>query len=78
MPMTRSTEPVGQAVEHGLGLAVALEAGQRLHDDREPGVALGEGVDVLLDEQRRGAQHATCLPSCTALNAARTAISVLP
>ena len=57
VPMTRSTEPVGEAVEHGLGLAVALEAREGPHDDREPGVPLGEGVDVLLDEQRRRAQH---------------------
>ena len=59
--MTRSTEPLGQAVEHRLGLAVGLEAGQRLHDDREPGVPLGEGVDVLLDEQRRRAQDGDLL-----------------
>ncbi len=56
VPMTRSTEPLGQPVEHRLGLAVGLEAGQCLHDDREPGVPLGEGVGVLLDEQGGRAQ----------------------
>ena len=49
--------PRGEAVEHGLGLAVALEARQGAHDDREAGIPLGEGVDVLLDEQGRRAQH---------------------
>ena len=43
---------VGQAGEHRLGLAVGLEPGQRLHDDGELGVALGEGLAVLLHEQR--------------------------
>jgi hypothetical protein len=45
-----------------------------------PGTAhtLGEGLQVLLDQQVVGTSTATCLPSCTALKAARTAISVLP
>ena len=47
---------VGQPVEHRLGLAVALEPRQRPHDDGEAGIALGEGVGVLLHEQRGRAQ----------------------
>ncbi len=66
-PGLRGEQPVGadddvhraleQPLQYGLGLAVALEPGQRLHVHREVGVALGEGREVLLHQQRGRHQH---------------------
>jgi hypothetical protein len=75
--MTRSTLP-SASPRARLGLLVGLEARERLHDDREPGIPLGEGVEVLLHEQGRRHEHGDLLAVLHALNAARTAISVLP
>jgi len=47
---------VRQPLDDLLGFLVGLESRQRGHLDGERGEALGEGVDVLLDQQRRGAQ----------------------
>ena len=50
----------GAVGEPGDGLArllVGLEARERAHLHREAGEALGEGLEVLLDEQRRGHEH---------------------
>ncbi len=46
--------PVGQPVDHLLGLAGREEAGQDLDPHRVAGVALGEGAEVLLGEQGGG------------------------
>ena len=54
------------------------EPRQHLDPHRVVGEALAERLAVLAREQRGRHEHATCLPSCTALNAARTATSVLP
>lgn len=54
------------------------ESAQALHRDRERRHPLGEGLQVLLGEQGGRHQYRDLLASCTALNAARTAISVLP
>jgi hypothetical protein len=77
VPMTTSTSR-RQAVDDLLGLGVGLEPGQRATRDGEARVALGEGLLVLLDQQRRRHEHGDLLAVLDALNAARTAISVLP
>ncbi len=48
---------VGQTRDGGLGVGVALESGQRLDHDGELRVSLAEGLEVLLDQQRRRHQH---------------------
>ena len=48
---------VGDALDGGLRIGRGLEAGQAPHGHREAGVALGEGVQMLLRQQRGGSQH---------------------
>ena len=48
---------VGQALHDLACLLVALEPRERLHDDRELGVALGERLEVLLHQQGRRHEH---------------------
>ena len=70
---------VGQAVEHRLGLAVGLEAGQRACTmTGKPAYRSAKVLACCWTSSVVGHRMATCLPSWIALNAARTAISVLP
>ena len=76
--MTTSTVP---SVEPGEGLArllVGLEATEGTQVHGEPGEALAKVSRCCFTSSVVGTSIATCLPSCTALNAARTATSVLP
>ena len=57
VPITTSTEPVGDLSLHLGRLGVGLEPRERRHLDRERRVALGERAEVLLHEQRRRHEH---------------------
>ena len=52
---------VGEPRERVAGFFVGLEARERAHLHGEPGEALGEGLEVLLDEQRRRHEHGDLL-----------------
>ena len=70
---------VPQPLQDRLGLGVGLEPGQR--PARSPGTGAYRSENVpkcCWTSSVVGTSTATCLPSCTALKAARTAISVLP
>jgi len=58
-------------------LGVGCVVGQRIAS-RQICESFAERLDVLANQQVVGAMMATCLPAMTALNAARTATSVLP
>ena len=49
--------PVGEAGDDLSRLLVGLEARQRTHLDGEAGEALGEGLEMLLDQERGGNEH---------------------
>jgi len=68
----------GELFEDRFLLKVTPETAENLDLDRERLQPLGEGGIVLLRQDRRRTSTATCLPSWTALKAARRATSVLP
>jgi hypothetical protein len=53
--------PLTQPLDRRLGVRRGLEAAEPLHRDGEAGVPLGEGVQVLLGEQRGGGEHGDLL-----------------
>ena len=57
VPITMSTAAVGQTVDHGAGFGGVGEPGQALDPDREAGHPLGEGLQMLVGQQRGGHQH---------------------
>ena len=75
--MTRSTEPPARP-SIVASWSAPDEPGQQPDLTREGREALPERLEVLGGEDRRRTRTATCLPSWTALNAARIATSVLP
>ncbi len=70
--------PVGEPGEHRLGVGVGLEARQALTTTGKPAYRSAKVLRCCWTSSVVGQSTATCLPSWTALNAARTAISVLP
>ena len=80
VPITMSTAAVGTPLDDLLAAPCALRK-RREHLDLAPGTAPGAARKVLkccCASTVVGTSTATCLPSCTALNAARSATSVLP
>ena len=69
---------LAQPVHDVARLRVGLEADSGFEVTGNAAHPLGERREVLVTSSVVGTRTATCLPSCTALNAARTAISVLP
>ena len=61
VPITTSTLPSARPASTARASRVALEAGQRPHGDRERRVALAEGQQVLLHQQRGGDEHGRLL-----------------
>jgi hypothetical protein len=61
-----------------LSVLVRPETAEHFDFYRERGKALREGFKMLFGKTVVGTSTATCLPSITALKAARTATSVLP
>ncbi len=57
MPITMSTVPSVSPASVVARLLVGLESRERAHLDGESGEALGERLEVLLDEQRRRHEH---------------------
>ena len=57
VPMTISMRPVGEAVEHRLDFLAGTEARQLGELHRQVGEAVGEGLEVLLGQQRGRRQH---------------------
>jgi hypothetical protein len=78
VPTTMSTEPSVRPAMTSLASLSVWKRESPLMTTGKP-VIRSENVDMCWVTSRVvGTRTATCLPSCTALNAARTAISVLP
>jgi hypothetical protein len=78
VPIRMSTPPAAATASRICAARRGAEAAQHLDRDRVARHALAERVEVLLREDGRRHEDATCLPACTALKAARRATSVLP
>ena len=78
VPTTMSTEPSPRPAMTSLASLSVWKRESPLMTTGKPDIR-SEKVDMCWVTSRVvGTSTATCLPSCTALNAARTAISVLP